>query len=46
LCIVSFDPGYQVKTEAFDLDIAKAHFQIGVGGGSWNWGNDGTFIRE
>jgi len=37
-------PNYDGPFEAFDLGIAKAHFQIGVGGGSWNWGNDGTFI--
>lgn len=29
-----------------DLGIAKLHFQIGAGGGSWEWGNRGTFSRR
>ncbi|MFC2347211.1 MAG: nitroreductase, partial [Scardovia wiggsiae] len=29
-----------------DLGIAKLHFQIGAGGGSWEWGDRGTFSRR
>lgn len=28
-----------------DLGIAKLNFQIGAGGGTWVWGNEGHFIR-
>jgi len=30
----------------FDLGIAKLHFELGAGGGNWEWGSDGEFIRE
>ena len=26
-----------------DLGIAKLHFEIGAGGGTWNWGKEGRF---
>ena len=29
-----------------DLGIAKLHFQIGAGGGSWEWGNRGAFSQR
>ena len=29
-----------------DLGIAKLHFQIGAGGGSWEWGDRGTFSQR
>ena len=28
---------------AFDLGIAKLHFEIGVGGGTWEFGNGAEF---
>ena len=28
-----------------DLGIAKLHFELGAGGGSWQWGDGGAFIR-
>jgi len=31
---------------AFDLGIAKLHFEIGAGGGSWLWGSGGRFIHQ
>jgi len=31
---------------AFDLGIAKLHFEIGAGGGVWEFGNGGAFIRK
>jgi len=30
----------------FDLGIAKLHFELGAGGGSWEWGSGGKFVRE
>jgi len=33
------DKGYN----AMDLGIAKCHFEIGAGGGTWEWGNHGSF---
>ncbi|MCL2492094.1 MAG: nitroreductase [Coriobacteriia bacterium] len=30
---------------AYDLGIAKLHFSIGAGGGSWEFGNGGMFSR-
>lgn len=30
---------------AFDLGIAKLHFRLGSGGGSWEFGNGGRFTR-
>ena len=53
----SYDPG-NGSVEAYigsrdstmfaytDLGIAKLHFQIGAGGGSWEWGDRGTFSRR
>ena len=29
-----------------DLGIAKRHFALGAGGGTWAWGNDGVFTRD
>jgi nitroreductase len=29
----------------YDLGIAKLHFEIGAGGGTWEWGNNGAFVR-
>lgn len=29
-----------------DFGIAKAHFELGAGGGAWKWGNGGIFCRE
>ena len=29
-----------------DLGIAKLHFQIGAGEGTWRWGDGGTFTRQ
>ena len=55
--VFSYDPG-SGSVEAYiggqdstmfaytDLGIAKLHFQIGAGGGSWEWGNRGTFSRR
>jgi len=31
---------------AFDLGIAKLHFELGVGGGAWKWGNGGEFVCD
>ncbi|MCL2398360.1 MAG: nitroreductase [Defluviitaleaceae bacterium] len=30
---------------AFDLGIAKLHFELGAGGGKWAWGNNGEFTH-
>lgn len=29
-----------------DLGIAKLHFQIGAGGGRWEWGDDASYARR
>lgn len=29
-----------------DLGIAKLHFEIGAGGGRWDWGDGAEFHRE
>ena len=31
---------------ALDLGIAKLHFELGAGGGSWAWGNGAAFQRQ
>jgi nitroreductase len=31
---------------AFDLGIAKLHFELGSGGGKWQWGNGAEFVRD
>lgn len=31
---------------AFDLGIAKLHFELGSGGGTWAWGNGAEFILD
>ena len=31
---------------AFDLGIAKLHFELGCGGGEWAFGNGAEFVRE
>jgi nitroreductase len=33
-----------VEGIAFDLGIAKLHFEIGAGGGEWDFGNGGKFM--
>lgn len=55
--VFSYDPG-SGSVEAYiggqdstmfaytDLGIAKLHFQIGAGGGSWEWGNRGAFSQR
>ena len=30
----------------FDLGIAKLHFEIGSGGGTWAWGSGSEFVRD
>ena len=34
-----------VYYNALDLGIAKCHFEIGAGGGSWDWGNHAVFKK-
>jgi len=31
---------------AIDFGIAKLHFELGAGGGKWEWGNGGIFTHE
>ena len=31
---------------ALDLGIAKLHFELGAGGGTWTWGNHGEFTLQ
>ena len=31
---------------AFDLGIAKLHFEIGAGGGTWDFGNSAEFKKN
>jgi hypothetical protein len=31
---------------ALDLCIAKLHFELGAGGGTWEFGNDAGFNKE
>ena len=31
---------------AFDLGIAKLHFELASGGGVWEWGSGGAFVRR
>lgn len=38
-------PHYE-SHEGIDLGIAKLHFEIGAGGGDWEWGNNGPFYRS
>lgn len=38
--------GLRDTMTALDLGIAKLHFELGVGGGTWAWGNDGVFGLE
>ncbi len=33
------------SNDLIDLGIAKLHFEIGAGGGTWNFGNGGVFIK-
>ncbi len=40
-----FNPEASGSNGFIDLGIAKMHFQIGVGHGSWNWGNGAQFTR-
>jgi len=37
---------YKKSMMAIDLGIAKLHFELGSGGGSWQWGNDAQFIKQ
>jgi len=39
-------PNTQKYLIAFDLGIAKLHFELGAGGGSWQWGNGANFTME
>lgn len=32
-------------SEPIDMGIAKLHFEIGSGGGIWQWGNDSIFKK-
>lgn len=34
------------RMRRLDFGIAKRHFEIGAGGGKWEWGNGGEFTRE
>ena len=34
------------ESYAFDLGIAKLHFELGVGSGSWVFGNGGVYVYE
>lgn len=36
----------KIDVMAFDFGIAKAHFELGAGGGKWEWGNNGEFTRS
>jgi len=31
------------RFDFFDMGIAKLHFELGAGGGTWEWGNGGIF---
>lgn len=35
----------QSMPAALDLGIAKAHFELGVGSGTWTWGKNSTYSR-
>ena len=37
--------GFKGEADALDLGIAKLHFEQGAGGGEWEFGNGGKFIR-
>lgn len=39
-------PDDQSVGMALDFGIAKLHFELGVGQGSWDWGNQGAFHHE
>lgn len=41
----SIDPAVESRYTYNDLGIAKLHFQIGAGQGSWTWGDEGRFTR-
>ena len=32
--------------QAVDLGIAKLHFELGAGGGTWKWGNSTEFVKK
>ena len=34
------------ESKAFDLGIAKLHFELGAGGGNWKFGNGGAYICD
>jgi len=36
---------YDSPMMGLDFGIAKAHFELGAGGGTWQWGNGGGFTR-
>ncbi len=42
----SIDPHIDSSCSTNDLGIAKLHFQIGAGSGTWSWGNGGVFIHQ
>ena len=40
------DPNMESGQALNDLGIAKLHFQIGAGSGTWAWGDGGLFIHR
>ncbi|MDR0325930.1 MAG: hypothetical protein LBI19_07565 [Oscillospiraceae bacterium] len=42
----SFISEFNAEGMAFDLGIAKLHFELGVGGGKWAFGNGAGFMRD
>lgn len=42
----SIDPEFNSPMALNDLGIAKLHFQIGAGAGTWTWGDGGEFTRK
>lgn len=40
------DPNVESGQALNDLGIAKLHFQIGAGSGTWAWGDGGLFIHR
>lgn len=35
----------KINMQLVDLGIAKLHFELGAGGGKWEFGNGGTFCK-
>ena len=40
------DPNVESGQALNDLGIAKLHFKIGAGSGTWAWGDGGLFIHR